>query len=303
MQEKRTVYIHEGGEKLSREQFLEYFERKVRKTIRVNNLIGKKERVIVACSGGKDSTATLYLLNKAAKNRNVSIEALHIDVSIGKYSEVNKKNIIQFCKANNIALHLASFREEFGSSLCYIKDSLRGKGINWKSCSICGILKRYILNKMAKKLKATKIATGHNLDDEAQSILMNLFKNNVALLARLGPKTGIAEFEGFIPRIKPLYMCSEEETALYSKLMDFPVKYDDCPCRIDAYRKEIGEMLDEFDEKHKGTKNGIVKSYMELSPILKKAFKEGKVNTCKSCGEPAAKEECNTCKILKLIKN
>jgi uncharacterized protein (TIGR00269 family) len=299
---KYIVFVHEGGEKLDRNEFLTYFEKKVRKTVRINNLIGKKEKILVACSGGKDSTTTLYLLHKFARNRNVSVEALHIDVSIGKYSEINKKNITEFCKDYAIPLHITSFREEFGSSLCYIKEVLHGEGINWKSCAICGILKRYVLNKVAKRLNATKIATGHNLDDEAQSILMNLFKNNVSLLARLGPKSGVAEFEGFIPRIKPLYMCSEDEVALYSRLMDFPVKYDDCPCRIDASRKEVGEMIDAFDVQHKGTKYGIVNSYLELSPILKKAYKGGSVKICKSCGEPSAGEICNTCKILKIIK-
>jgi uncharacterized protein (TIGR00269 family) len=297
------VFTHEGGEKLTKQQFLEYYERKVRKTIRVHNLIGKKEKVIVAASGGKDSTTALYLLNKIAKNRNVSIEALHIDVAIGNYSAINKKNIIKFCEEQKIPLHLTSLREEFGASLCYIKDSLKEKDISLKSCATCGILKRYILNKKTKGLKATKIATGHNLDDEAQSIIMNLFKNNVSLLARLGPKTGIAEFKGFTPRIKPLYFCSEDETELFSRLMEFPVYYNECPCRIDAFRADVEKLLNQFEEKHRGIKNGIVKSYLEMAPILKQAYKEGTVKICKLCGEPAAQEICNACKILEAIKS
>lgn len=301
-EQNKIVYTQEGGEKLDRKQFLSYFEKKVRKTIRIYNLIGKKEKIIVACSGGKDSTTALYLVHKIVSNRNVSVEALHIDQSIGEYSKIGKKNIIKFCKDNNIKLHLTSYREEFGAALCYIKDALKEKGVNWKSCTICGILKRYLLNKYTKKLKATKIVTGHNLDDEAQSIIMNIFKNNVELLARLGPKTGISEFAGFTPRIKPLYLCQEEEVELFSKIMKFPVKYDTCPCRVDSYRKEVCEMLDKFDSEHKGTKYGIVKSYLAMSQILKDAFKKGAVRICKSCGEPSAGEICNTCKIVKLIR-
>lgn len=297
------VHTLEGGEKLTKQQFLNYFEKKVRKTIRVNKLISKKEKILVACSGGKDSTVTLYLINKILKNRNISIEAIHIDQSIGDYSKKNKANIIKFCKDNNIPLHFSSFRQEFGMALCYIRDALKEKGINWKSCTICGILRRYMLNKLAKKLKATKIVMGHNLDDEAQTILMNIFNNNIALLARLGPKTGIKEFKGFIPRIKPLYMCPEKEVELYSKLMKFPINYESCPCRVDAYRKSVLDMLNDFDKKYKGTKYGIVNSYLELMPILKQAYKKGTVKICRSCGEPAAKDECNTCNILKKIKN
>ena len=50
----KTVYTLQAGEKLTKQKFLEYFEKKVRKTIRTNNLIGKKEKILVACSGGKD---------------------------------------------------------------------------------------------------------------------------------------------------------------------------------------------------------------------------------------------------------
>ena len=299
----KTVYTLEGGEKLSKDQFLKYFEKKVRKTIRIHNLIGKKEKVLVACSGGKDSTVALYLMNKIVKNRNVIVEAMHVDQSIGNYSKINRKNIEKFCKDQGIKLHVTSFREFFGMAQCYIKSALHDKGVNWKSCTICGVLRRYILNKYTRDLKATKIVTGHNLDDEAQSILMNLFNNNVPLLARLGPKTGIKDFKGFVPRIKPLYMCKEEEVLLYSKLMDFPVQYESCPCRTEAHRLKVLKMLDEFEKENKGTKSGIVNSYLDLSPILKESFKKGTVKTCKSCGEPASKDECQTCKILKIIKN
>lgn len=296
-----SIFTLQAGEKLSKKKFLEYFEKKVRKTIRTNKLIDKREKILIACSGGKDSTTALYILKKITnKNKNIKLEAIHIDPSIGEYSKINKSNIISFCKENEIKLHLASFREEFGYSLCYIKGLLKQKGIKWKSCSICGVLRRYLLNKKAKQLKATKLATGHNLDDEAQNIIMNIFQNHVELLPRLGPKTGIKENKGFIPRIKPLYFCTEEETKLYSQLNSFPVKYEKCPCRTDAYRKDIANMLNDFEKHHKATKSAIVRSFLEILPALKQKYK-GKAKICKKCGEPSAADFCNTCKLLGLI--
>jgi tRNA-5-methyluridine54 2-sulfurtransferase len=299
----KMVYILQAGEKLNKKQFIEYFEKKVRKTVRVNKLIEKKERILVACSGGKDSTAVLYLLNKITRNnKDITIEAIHNDPSIGEYSKINRENITKFCKENNIKLHIASFRDEFGYSLCYIHGLLKQKGIKYKSCSVCGILRRNLLNKKAKELKATKLVTGHNSDDEAQNIIMNIFQNHTELLPRLGPRSGLKENKGFIPRVKPLYFCTEEETKLYSKLHNFPVKYEKCPCRTDAYRKNVAEMLDNFEKQYKSTKTGIIQSFLKIQPMLKKQTK-GKAKVCKKCKEPSSGDICKTCKIIGIIRS
>ena len=92
---KKPVFTLTGREKLCKKHFLSYFEKKVRKTIRIYNLISKKENILVAASGGKDSTVALYLLNRIIKNKKVNIEALFIDLSIGSYTKQNKKNILE----------------------------------------------------------------------------------------------------------------------------------------------------------------------------------------------------------------
>ena len=314
---EKPVFVLTGKEKLCKNHFLSYFEKKVRKTIRTNKLIGKKENILVAASGGKDSTVALYLLNKIIKqrkskisvdlktsfsnNRKINIEVLHIDQSIGNYSSQNKKNIRGFCKKHKIKLHETSFRKEFGYSLCYMQSILKEKGVDLKSCTICGILRRYILNKTAKKLKATLVVTGHNLDDEAQSVIMNIFKNNVSLLSRLGPKTGVVEDKKFVPRIKPLYFCTEEETKLYAQLMDFDVVFKPCPCSSDAYRRSVLNMLDDFEKKNAGTKYGIINSFLEIKPLLLDKYK-GKIRICKKCKEASAQDVCSACRLIEKLK-
>ncbi|MBW2989550.1 TIGR00269 family protein [Candidatus Woesearchaeota archaeon] len=295
-----AVYTLQAGQKLNDKQFLDYIEKKVRRTIRTYDLLGKKEKILAACSGGKDSTLALYLLGRITKNnRNIAIEAVYVDPSIGKHSQKSKANLTRFCKKNDIPLHIISFKKEFGKPLEGIKKLLDKKGIRWKSCTVCGILRRYLLNRKARELKATKMMTGHNLDDEVQNILMNIFQNHVELLPRLGPKPGLKNNKKMIQRIKPLYFCTEEEARLYSKIKKFDVSYDECPFRKDAYRKDIAEMLDKFEKKHRAAKTAAIQSFLKILPSLKKEGK-GKAKICRSCQEPSAGSICNACKIIKL---
>ena len=111
-----------------------------------------------------------------------------IDEGIKNYRDKTIKTAEEFCSKNKIKLNIYSYKEEFGMPL----DNML-KVLDVKPCALCGIFRRYLLNKKSKQLKFTKLATGHNLDDEAQSILMNQFKNNIHLSARLGPNVGIKD--------------------------------------------------------------------------------------------------------------
>ena len=271
-------------------------ENKVKETIKKYRLIKKNEKVLVATSGGKDSTVALYLLKKLGYN----VSALFIGLGIGEYSKKNKENIIEFCEKEKIKLHIYSFKQEYGYSLCYIRDILKSKDKNIKACTVCGVLRRYMLNKTARKLKADMIVTGHNLDDEAQAILMNLFKANTNVSARLGPIVGVIKDKKFIPRVKPLYFVPEDAIREFSKKKKFPVVYEKCPCVEEAYRNFIRNLLNEYEEKHKGTKKNIVKQFLLHLPELKKKY-SGKLSYCSTCKEPSASEECNRCMLLKRL--
>src|SRR3989338_6266588 len=106
----------------------------VKKTISDYKLLDEKEKVLVALSGGKDSISVLYILKKLGYN----VSALTIDLNIGDYTKKNVKTARAFCKEHNIDYHETSLRKEFGYSLCYIRSIFHLKGLNLKSCTICG---------------------------------------------------------------------------------------------------------------------------------------------------------------------
>ncbi len=288
-----------AGEKLCKSHFIEYFESKVFKTIRQFELVGKEENLGVALSGGKDSLTTLHILNKLSKqNPKIKINAIAIDEGIQGYRDKTLKTAIGFCEKNNIQLHIFSYKEEFGLTL----DEML-KILDVKPCSICGIFRRYLLNKKSKELKLTKLATGHNLDDECQSILMNQMRNDIAASARLGPKTGIIQNENlFVQRIKPLYLCTEKEVTTYAFINGLLDSFNECPNAPQAFRANVRDMLNEIEQKNPGTKYSVVNSFLQVLPMLKEKFKGGTINICAKCSEPAANEVCNACVYLEKLK-
>jgi len=283
-----------AGEKLCKKHFIEYFESKVFKTIRQFDLIGKEENLGVALSGGKDSLTLLYILGKLAeKNPKIKLNALSINEGISGYRDKTLQTAKNFCSKNNIPLKIYSYEEEFGMSLDNIL-----KVLDVKPCTICGIFRRYLLNKKSKELKFTKLATGHNLDDECQSIMMNQFKNNIHASARLGPKVGIKENDKFVQRIKPLYLCTEKEVATYAFVNNILDDFTECPNIPKSYRAQVRDMLNDFEAENPGTKYSIINSFLLMLPELKNRFKDGSVNTCKECNEPSSKDKCNACRYV-----
>src|SRR3989344_6073372 len=262
------VMILSSGRKLCKNCFIRYFEKKVFKTIRNYKLIEEGDNIVCAISGGKDSLTLLFLLNKIISKR------------------------------RDIKLNIYSYKEEFNYTL---DELLKKTKVN--SCTLCGVLRRYTLNKYAKKFKASKLATGHNLDDEAQSIIMNQMKHNIEISARLGPITGVLKNKGFIPRIKPLYFMTEKEVSIYSFLKKFTSTFAECPNSSDSYRSDIRDTLNSLEAKYVGIKYGIVNSFIEILPILKEKYKfKTVIKACSSCGEPCSSNKCKVCQFIGNIK-
>jgi len=267
-------------------------EKKVLETLKKMKL-NKKEKIVVALSGGKDSTVVAYLLKKFGYN----IQGFHIDLKIGKYSEECLKAVKQLCKDLDIKCSYYDMKKEMGSSMCYLRSGIqsRSKG-TIKNCAICGVIKKWIINKKVRTLKAKKIATGHNLDDEAQTFLMNIFKGSPQLSANLGIITQNKSDKKFTPRIKPLFYIPEDEVRKYAKKKKLPVYYKGCPCAIDSYRIQVRTFLEKLPNKDK---QNIVKNFEALYPKIKKT-QGSEVKYCEVCGEPCRGKICKKCSLVKI---
>ncbi len=271
------------------EHFTKDFEGRAKKTIRQHKWISSGDRIAVAMSGGKDSSAVLYFLRKIfGKRPDIEIFALTIDEGIKGYRDPSA--VFKIAESQGVKCHTASFHEHFGITLDEI---VKEKG-DRNSCSYCGVLRRQILNAYARELGATKIAMGFNLDDEAQSVMMNVLRgDSERLLRKQSP------VEGFIPRIKPFSSIPEREVALYADLYIEEFEERGCPYSHNALRADVREVLNDYNYRHPSTKYALLKLGDEL--------KEGtcsdstKISRCSVCGEPVF-GECHTCRILNDLK-
>ena len=272
-------------------KFCRRIEAKVKREIERYKLIQGK--VGVGVSGGKDSLVTFFILKKLGYNP----IGILIDEGIGGYRNVTIKDAIKHFKEWDAPLIIYSFKEEFGMTL----DEMV-KELNLIPCTICGILRRYLLNKAARELGIKTLAVGHNLDDEAQSILMNLFQNDIQKLARLGPVSGYAKHKSFIRRVKPLRKIKEKEVLAYAMLNGIKIHFITCPYAPESFRSVVQKELNLYESKHPGTKLNIVKWFDKRREKFKSMVKDEKIGTCEVCGEPTAEEVCLTCQLISKLQ-
>jgi len=289
-------YVRYNGSHLCHEHFLEYVERRVKKELRRQVDLDGKRKVAVALSGGKDSSVALYIICKALRGRrDIEVEAITVDEGIAGYRPKTLFKAKELTESLGVRHHFISFQEEVGRTMDDLALRLGDKG----PCTYCGVLRRRCMNRAAKEIGADVLATGLNLDDTAQSILMNFTRGDVERLARLGPHAKVQP--GLIPRIQPLRSIPERESYLYAMLRHLPFSDDECPYAQLALRNEYRAIVDDLEDRHPGTKFAILASYDEIRPCLIMAHPPSELRTC-DCGEPTIRKKCMTCELLDTMK-
>lgn len=272
-------------------------ERRVQHTISQNNMFKPDDRIAVALSGGKDSTSLLHMLSKIEEKFPESeLMAITIDEGISNYRSEADRIAEKNCEKLGITHYTYSFKELYGYTLDQIVDLTKEKD-GLTACSLCGVLRRKALNISAKRLNATKLATAHNLDDEIQSMLLNIIRGDSSRIGRVMPVLE-GEEPGFVQRVKPLCEVPESEVALYAfyKKIDFQTVA--CPYMESSLRQDVRLFLNGLETKHSGTKFTIYRSFEKIRPYLIGTENKTELEYCKICGEPTTRQICRSCQIL-----
>ena len=291
---KVIIKREQSGQLLCKDCFIESIEKKVIKTVRREKLLDKGDKVLVALSGGKDSVTTLEILNSFRQMNVIDLCAVTVDEGIANYRQAGVDIAIRHAERLGIEHKVVSLKEDYGITLDEIMQKPDHKG----SCTYCGVFRRTIINKAAREMNATKIATGHNLDDEVQAIMMNYLEGNTDNLTKLGAKTE-SQAEEFTVKIKPLREIPEREIGLYVVAKELEVHFDSCPYAMQSFRGEVSELINQLDEKHPTIKYSTLRGYDKIKGILKNEMqKEYAHGRCKRCGEPSSNELCKACSFL-----
>ncbi|CAZ81544.1 unnamed protein product [Tuber melanosporum] len=286
-------------QKLCKPCFLSTFESEIHATIVSTNLFTKGSRIAIGASGGKDSTVLASVLKTLNERYDYGVEfvLLSIDEGIKGYRddslETVKRNAIQY----GMELVIVSYEELYGWSMDSVVESIGKKG----NCTYCGVFRRQALDRGAERLGIHHVVTGHNADDIAETVLMNLLRGD---LPRLHRCTSIitSSTSSPIARSKPLKYAYEKEIVLYALHKKLDYFSTECIYSPEAFRGSARTLIKALEKVRPSAILDIVRSGEAFSRMIPSQAQA--MSNCARCGYLTSQKLCKACTLLEgLNKN
>ena len=292
-QSDSIIFVRYSGAHLCGKHLTDYVNSRVKKAIREQFDLKGGAKLMFAISGGKDSLAVLHSVHSILSVRpDVEFHAVTIDEGIDGYRPSSVELSKQVTKELGIPLTVLSYSDQFGSSL----DSMVSASDKFP-CTICGVLRRKLMNEAARDWGADYLVTGLNLDDTAQTILMNIARGDVDRLFRMSPHRN--RIEGLVPRVQPFLRIPEKEIYLYAIVNGLPIHGQECPYAEMAERLRYRETVSLLEDASPGSRHGLLRSLESIREFRESAPLE--LPLCSKCSEPSSSEICSVCKVLDSI--
>ena len=293
-QSDAIIELKQHNTAFCKEHYDIFFRSRVQKAIKDFNLFKDKSRMVIAISGGKDSLALWDVLFKL----DYETKGVIIDLGIKGYSDFSVELSKKFAEEKNLNLEVIKLNKEIES----FNIQKIAKIVKRPTCSICGIIKRYLLNKYAFENNYDVICTGHNLDDEAALLFGNILNWKLDYLERQFPKLE-KDIKRLVDKVKPLIYLTDREVAVYniSNGIDY-VDYD-CPLSKGASSSKYKHVLSTLEEIMRGSKHKLLFDFYRNKSNLLPEKKEKIINEniCNICGYPTTQEICNFCSLKKRV--
>ncbi|MAO69840.1 MAG: TIGR00269 family protein [Euryarchaeota archaeon] len=314
------LYQEYSGQHFCSSCLVRSVRKRIGKELRKQLILPKGEKkdtttIMVAVSGGKDSAVLLETLHHFLKNRkDVTLIAGCVNEGIQGYRQPSMECAEEL--ANNLGIEFKSLSykslgfDDMDNVVKLIPAiSKKNEEVRGMSpCSFCGVFRRQGINKLASEINADYVAFGHNLDDMAQTVLMNLQKGDLERTIRLAPHTW-APIKGMAPRIVPIRWIPEQEVQAYAMTLDLPFHDDECPHSHQALRILHRDIVAKMEDAVPGTRHGLVHSSDSIkemfvrnnSKVEKSELSHKSANNCEICGEITSQKICKACIMKKWI--
>jgi uncharacterized protein (TIGR00269 family) len=277
------------------EHFLEWFVAQAERFIEKYDMFGPEDRILVAVSGGKDSLALWDVLLRLGQD----VQALYINLGINGrgYSEESKARVERFATEREGAnFRVVDVKQTYGKSVPELARERKGR----KVCSLCGLVKRHIMNRVAYEGGFAAVATGHNLDDEAAVLFQNVLHWQTGYLARQAPVLP-STHPRLACKVKPFFRFYERDTAAYALVRGIDYIYDECPFAEGATTIFYKELLNQLETRSRGAKQQFYLSFLQArqeEDLFSEAREGLKLGECDKCGQPTtAPDLCAFCRL------
>jgi uncharacterized protein (TIGR00269 family) len=291
--------------RLCADHFLDWFLSMTQRTIEKHSMFTPTDKVLVAVSGGKDSLALWDVLLRLG----YQAEGLYIGLGIDEaprrsvtgfgYSAKSLEMCRQFVATHqpDAVLRTVDIEREYGQTIPMLARSRRrGRG---KPCSVCGLVKRHVMNRIARDGDFSGIATGHNLDDEVAVLLQNTLHWQAGYLARQAPV--LEERDGLARKVKPFVRIYEREAAAYVLIRGIDYIYDECPFAKGSTTNLYKELLNQLELNSPGAKQQFYLQFLQARDRGTVSFAEAEraeLHPCVHCGQPTtAGDLCAFCRL------
>jgi len=286
-EKKAVIRLRAHHISLCREDFLAFVLNRVQRTIDKYKIFVPGERVLVAVSGGKDSLALFDILQRLG----YAVEGLHIDMGIDGFSQRARNVVEDFLAKRDAPLHLHALGEEAGAGVPEIASQLQRP-----PCSLCGMMRRYVMNRFAREKGFTALATGHNLDDEGATLLGNVTSWQIGYLARQSPLLP-STHPKLVTKAKPLALLAEREVLAYCLLRGIEFHEEQCPHSKGATSRNHKEVLNLLEYYSPGSKIRFYQEFLKNQRIFS-AIESHALQECSVCGSLTTRETCQFCTVL-----